>query len=70
MVNETPAKVGDMVRSGIWRVGALMTLAGAVVQLNTEGITTATGAPWSANAVAKVQKRLNAYRRAEAALAA
>jgi hypothetical protein len=70
MVNETPAKVGDIVRSGIWRVRTLMTLAGAVAQLNTQGIATATGSPWSANTVVKVQKRLNVYRRTEAALAA
>lgn len=59
-----------MVRSEIWRVGALITLAGAIVQLNTQGITTATGAPWSANTVAKAQKPLSAYHRTEAALAA
>lgn len=35
------------------------TLAGTAAQLNAEGLTTATGAPWSANAVGKVQTRLN-----------
>lgn len=37
---------------------ATRTLAGTAAQLNAEGLTTATGAPWSANAVGKVQKRL------------
>jgi DNA invertase Pin-like site-specific DNA recombinase len=39
---------------------ATQTLAGTAVQLNTEGFTTATGAPWSANTVAKVTKRIEA----------
>ncbi|WP_168627934.1 recombinase family protein [Cryobacterium sp. BB307] len=34
------------------------TIAGTANALNAEGLTTATGAPWSANTVAKVQKRL------------
>lgn len=34
------------------------TLAGTADQLNAEGLSTATGASWSANTVAKVQKRL------------
>ena len=46
------------------------TLAGTAVQLNAEGLTTATGAPWSANTVAKAQRRLCAAPRSEAALAA
>ena len=37
---------------------AAHTLAGTAVQLNAEGLPTATGAPWSANSVAKAQKRL------------
>lgn len=37
---------------------SLHTLAGTAVQLNAEGLATATGAPWSANVVAKVQTRL------------
>jgi DNA invertase Pin-like site-specific DNA recombinase len=39
---------------------ASYTLAGTAVQLNAEGLTTATGEPWSADTVSKVQKRLNA----------
>lgn len=35
------------------------TLAGTAAQLNAEGLTTATGAPWSPNNVSKVQKRLH-----------
>lgn len=38
---------------------ATHTLAGTAVQLNAEGLTTATGAPWTANTVAKAQYRLN-----------
>ena len=34
------------------------TRAATATQLNEEGFTTATGVPWSANAVAKVEKRL------------
>ncbi|WP_407358035.1 recombinase family protein [Microbacterium sp. LTA6] len=37
------------------------TLAGTAAQLNTEGLTTATGLPWTGNAVAKVQQRLSAH---------
>ena len=39
---------------------ATHTLAGTAAQLRAEGLTTASGAPWSANAVAKVQKRMEA----------
>ena len=39
---------------------ATHTLAGTAAQLKVEGLTTASGAPWSANAVAKVQKRIEA----------
>lgn len=35
-----------------------LTLAGTADALNDEGLTTATGAPWTVNTVAKVQKRL------------
>jgi hypothetical protein len=58
MVNETPAKVAGHGSLRVWRGGALMTLPLTAVQLNTEGLTTTTGAPWSANTGAKVQKRL------------
>lgn len=49
---------------------ATHTLAGTAVQLNAEGLATATGAQWSANAVAKAQHRLSASREVEPALAA
>jgi DNA invertase Pin-like site-specific DNA recombinase len=52
---------------------ATRTLAASAAQLNEEGLTTATGARWSVNAVAKVQTRLRATghtKEAEAALAA
>ena len=39
---------------------ASLTIAGTAAQLNAEGLTTATGAQWSANTVAKVQQRLTA----------
>ena len=39
---------------------ATHTLARTAARLNAEGLTTATGAPWSANTVGKVQKRLEA----------
>jgi len=45
------AKTGTALR-------ATHTLADTAVQLNAEGLSTATGAPWSANTVAKVQTRL------------
>jgi DNA invertase Pin-like site-specific DNA recombinase len=37
---------------------ATNTLAGSAALLNAEGLATATGVPWSANAVAKAEKRL------------
>jgi DNA invertase Pin-like site-specific DNA recombinase len=46
---------------------ATCTLAGTAAQLNAEGLTTATGAPWTASAVAKVQKRLTVAEYAVAA---
>lgn len=39
---------------------ASLTIAGTAAQLNAEGLTTATGAQWSPNTVAKVQQRLTA----------
>lgn len=39
---------------------ATHTLAGTGVRPNAEGLTTASGAPWSANTAAKVQKRIEA----------
>lgn len=40
---------------------ATHTLAATAVLLNADGLTTATGAPWSANIVAVIQKRLTAH---------
>lgn len=54
-VSALPQSTGDRLLT----LRARHTLAGTAMQLNAEGITTATGAPWSTNAVAKVQKRLN-----------
>lgn len=39
------------------------TLSATAAALNSEGLTTATGAPWSANAVAKTHKRLSTIER-------
>ena len=55
-VSVLPASTGD--RLLILR--ATRTLDGTAAQLNAEGVTTATGATWSANTVAKVQRRLAA----------
>lgn len=68
-VSALPRSTGDRLLT----LRATHTLAGTAVQLNAEGLTTATGAPWSANTVAKVQKRLNVTnhtKETEAALAA
>ncbi|MER7797613.1 recombinase family protein [Microbacterium sp. NPDC096154] len=46
------------------------TLRATADALNAEGFTTATGAAWTTNAVAKAQQRLSAHQRTEAALAA
>jgi DNA invertase Pin-like site-specific DNA recombinase len=53
-VSALPRRTGD--RLLILR--ATHTLAATAAQLNTEGLTTATGDPWSANNVGKTQKRL------------
>ena len=68
-VSILPQSTGDRLLT----LRATHTLAGTAVQLNAEGLTTATGEPWSANTVAKVQKRLSAtdpHQGTEAALAA
>lgn len=55
-VSTLPSATGD-------RLLALRTsrsLAATATQMNAEGLTTATGAPWTVNTVAKVQKRLTA----------
>lgn len=49
---------------------ATLPIAGTAAQLNAEGLTTATGAQWSANTVAKVQNRLASRREAGASSAA
>ncbi|MGW9629070.1 recombinase family protein [Agromyces sp. NPDC055520] len=54
-VSTLPQRTGDR----LLLLRATHTLAGTAAQLNTEGLTTATGAPWSPNAVAKVQRRLS-----------
>lgn len=46
------------------------TIVGTANALNAEGLTTATGAAWSANTVAKVHKRLIGMEASESALAA
>ncbi|WP_241973110.1 recombinase family protein [Cryobacterium sp. TMT2-14] len=53
-VSVLPHSTGDRLLT----LRATHTLAGTAVQLNAEGLTTATGTAWSANTVAKVQKRL------------
>ncbi|MDH6236237.1 recombinase family protein [Cryobacterium sp. CG_9.6] len=53
-VSILPQSTGDRLRS----LRATHTLAETAVQLNAEGLRTATGEPWSANTVAKVQTRL------------
>jgi DNA invertase Pin-like site-specific DNA recombinase len=68
-VSALPQSTGDRLLTR----RATHTLVGTAAQRNTEGLSTATGEPWSANTVAKVQKRLNAANHAketEAALAA
>ncbi len=53
-VSVLPPSTGDRVLT----LRATLTLAGTAAQLNAEGLTTATGAAWSANSVSKVQTRL------------
>lgn len=53
-VSTLPRSTGDRLRT----LRATHTLAGTAGALNAEGLTTATGAPWSANTVSKVHKRL------------
>jgi DNA invertase Pin-like site-specific DNA recombinase len=55
-VSALPQSTGDRLLT----LRATHTLAGTAAQLMAEGLTTASGAPWSANAVAKVQKRIEA----------
>ena len=68
-VSTLPQATGDRLLA----LRATHTLAGTAVQLNAEGIPTATGTPWSANTVSKVHQRLSAtdpHQGTEAALAA
>jgi DNA invertase Pin-like site-specific DNA recombinase len=53
-VSMLPRATGDRVLA----LRTTRTLAGTAEQLNREGLTTATGATWSASAVAKVQRRM------------
>lgn len=55
-VSKLPPETGDRLLS----FRKTHTLAGTADELNAEGLTTATGAPWSANTVAKAQKRVTA----------
>lgn len=55
-VSVLPESTGDRLLA----LRATLTVAGTAAQLNAEGLTTATGAEWSANTVAKVQSRLSA----------
>ena len=55
-VSALPQSTGDRLLA----LRATLTVAGAAAQLNAEGLTTATGAQWSANTVANVQQRLTA----------
>ncbi|MDZ8202083.1 recombinase family protein [Microbacterium sp. SSW1-59] len=55
-VSVLPRPTGDR----LLELRATHTLAAVAAQLNAEGLSTALGEPWSANTVAKVQKRLRA----------
>lgn len=65
-VSMLPKATGDRLLA----LRSTRTLAATADALNAEGLTTASGASWSVNTVAKVQKRLDAYDVTEAALAA
>jgi hypothetical protein len=52
-VSALPQNTGDRLLT----LRATHTLAETAVQLNSEGLTSATDAPWVANTVAKAQKR-------------
>lgn len=54
-VSILPQSTGDRLLA----LRAKHTLAGTAAQLNAEGLTTATGARWSANTVVKAQKRIS-----------
>jgi DNA invertase Pin-like site-specific DNA recombinase len=53
-VSSLPQRTGDRLLA----LRATHTLADTAAQLNTEGLTTATGSPWTENAVCKTYKRL------------
>ncbi|NJI61140.1 recombinase family protein [Microbacterium oxydans] len=55
-VSALPPSTGDRLMT----LRATHTIAGTAHALNVEGLCTALGAPWSANAVAKAQKRIEA----------
>jgi DNA invertase Pin-like site-specific DNA recombinase len=63
-VSALPQATGDRLLA----LRATRTLAGTADQLNTERLTTATGAPWSANTVAKAQTRIAAQPKAPTAV--
>jgi len=58
-VSALPPSTGDRLLT----LRAVHTLAATAAQLNAEGLMTATGARWSANAVGKVQARLDSWRK-------
>ncbi|WP_347756803.1 recombinase family protein [Agrococcus sp. ProA11] len=53
-VSTLPQRTGDRLLA----LRATYTLTATAAALNAEGLTTATGAPWTVNTVAKVQRRL------------
>lgn len=55
-VSALPPSTGERLMT----LRATHTIAGTAHALNAEGLCTASGAPWSANAVAKAQKRIEA----------
>lgn len=57
-ISRLPPRTGDR----LLELRATHTIAGTASQLNAEGLSTATGALWTQNAVAKVQNRLRVER--------
>jgi DNA invertase Pin-like site-specific DNA recombinase len=55
-VSALPSRTADRLLA----LRATHTLAATAALLNDEGLTTATGSPWTANGVGKVQKRVSA----------
>ncbi|WP_194411294.1 recombinase family protein [Microbacterium cremeum] len=55
-----PSALPETTGERLLKLRATHTLACTATRLNAEGLTTATGASWTANTVAKVQKRISA----------